>query len=90
MALLKNLGNLFSALATGAVCGAIAYFTLSYFFPPEPFAKISYVAFLGGLLGFTIGVYTGWRWAQNIAESLLIEILEKVTLRVIALVAKEL
>lgn len=88
MTVLAKLGKTLSAIATGAVCGAIAYFALSYFSPPEPPEKISFVAFVGGLFGCAVGVYTGWRWAQNIAESIAGEILEKIILGGIALVVR--
>lgn len=89
MSMPKHFGYTLSAVATGMVCGAIAYFTLHFFFPPDPPSKVSLVAFIGGLIGFSIGVFGGWRWAQNIAENLAFELLERVVLGVIAAVARQ-
>jgi hypothetical protein len=88
MAILKNTRNAFSAISTGVICGAIAYITLGYFFPPEPPQSISFIASVGGLTGLAIGVYTGWRWAQILAESLIVELLLKVIFTTIASVTR--
>lgn len=88
MATFKNLGYFFSAISTGTVCGGIAFFTLGTFFPPEAPASVSYIACMGGLLGFSTGLYTGWRWAQNIAESIISEILEKIIVGAVSFVMR--
>jgi len=86
----KTLKYSFSAISTGLVCAGLVYCTLLIFFPPQSPAKISLIAFLGALNGAAIGLYMGWRWAQNIAEGIIGEILIRGLVWVFAIFGKAL
>ena len=86
----KTLKYSFSAISTGLVCAGLVYCTLLIFFPPQSPAKISLIAFLGALSGFALGIYTGWRWTQNLAESIIGDILIKGIVWAFAAVGKTL
>ena len=89
MASQVTFGRTLSAVSTAAVCGALAFFIMSSIFPPQAEENLSYIGFISGLFGFAIGMYTGWRWARNLAESIVVELLIKTFLWVFAIIARQ-
>ena len=84
------LGRAFCAILTALALGGLTYLALNHFFPaPETVtSSISNLAFFGTGLSGLIGLWTGWRYAIDVADGIVGEIMVRLFGGAIALVFK--
>ena len=81
------IGRTIAALIMAAILGVITVLALEHLAPQAPlaFLPISGVSLSGGTLTAGLGAFLGWRYAEEVADGLIFELLGRLVFGAVAL-----